>query len=170
MYVTYIAKKMKLRGSLWTGHVAKSTYFESIQNFVGKSRGTLLFGRLRWKWKINWTWIVQKSTAKCLGRLMASRWCKIREFCVNNFENSALVSEFTHFILKLSCLGTGLEMVLHCHDYLQKTNQHHIFIISCLTCMTGRRIRVSILGPSSSWRQILRQCSSDLIEPDVRVF
>jgi hypothetical protein len=102
---------MKLRGSLWTGHVAKNIYFESIQNFVGKSRGTLLFGRLRWKWKINWTWITQKSTAKCLGRLMASRWRKITEFCVDNFENSGLVSEVTHFILKLPYLGTGLKKV-----------------------------------------------------------
>jgi len=42
---------------------------------------------------------------------MASRWCKVTEFCVNNFENSGIVSEVAHFILKLLCLGTGLKKV-----------------------------------------------------------
>jgi hypothetical protein len=42
---------------------------------------------------------------------MASRSCTILEFCVKGFENSDQVSEVIHFILKPTCLGTGLKKV-----------------------------------------------------------
>jgi hypothetical protein len=85
---------------------------ETVNFFVGKSRGALLFGRLIWEWKISWMWIIRKSTAKCSGRLMASRWCKISEFCVTyKFWKFDLVTEVAHFILKLPFLGTGLKKV-----------------------------------------------------------
>jgi hypothetical protein len=42
---------MKPRESLWAGYVTKGMYFESAKNSVEKFPETLLFGRLRWKWK-----------------------------------------------------------------------------------------------------------------------